>query len=235
MYVQGFVLAVPEGNKDAYREVAEKFWDIVKDYGCLSQIECWEADIKDGTTTDFRMAVKAEPGEKIVFAWTTWPNRATADASMNSLIDGIEMTEREMQRLLAKHGVKPIEAEGQKFDPHKHQAMFEVPDPTRPEGTVVQVVQAGFAIGEEAFILRGVFDEIAKKAFIYFIAFLRNAGANGAAYATCLRAEFLHRIYGVFQHAMDGAFPTSMGRADDAGRGTAFHDAGRHLHHLCRV
>ena len=53
-----------------------------------------------------------------------------------------------MQRLLAKHGVKPIEAEGQKFDPHKHQAMFEVPDPSRPEGTVVQVVQTGFAIGE---------------------------------------------------------------------------------------
>ncbi|KKB13618.1 hypothetical protein VE25_01075 [Devosia geojensis] len=74
--------------------------------------------------------------------------RANADDTTKSLIEGIEMTEREMQRLLAKHGVKPIEAEGQKFDPHKHQAMFEVPDPTRPEGTVVQVVQAGFAIGD---------------------------------------------------------------------------------------
>lgn len=74
--------------------------------------------------------------------------RDSTDASMKSLIEGIEMTEREMQRLLAKHGVKPIEAEGQKFDPHKHQAMFEVPDPSRPEGTVVQVVQTGFAIGE---------------------------------------------------------------------------------------
>lgn len=74
--------------------------------------------------------------------------RDSSDATMKSLIEGIEMTEREMQRLLAKHGVKPIEAEGQKFDPHKHQAMFEVPDPSRPEGTVVQVVQTGFAIGE---------------------------------------------------------------------------------------
>ena len=74
--------------------------------------------------------------------------RETADGAMKSLIEGIEMTEREMQRLLAKHGVKPIEAEGQKFDPHKHQAMFEVPDPSRPEGTVVQVVQTGFAIGD---------------------------------------------------------------------------------------
>jgi molecular chaperone GrpE len=67
---------------------------------------------------------------------------------MKSLIDGIDLTEREMQRLLGVHGVKPIEAEGQKFDPHRHQAMFEVPDPTRPEGTVVQVVQTGYAIGD---------------------------------------------------------------------------------------
>ncbi len=74
--------------------------------------------------------------------------RDGADGAMKSLLDGIDMTEREMQRLLAKHGVKPIEAEGQKFDPHKHQAMFEIPDDTKPEGTVVQVVQTGYAIGE---------------------------------------------------------------------------------------
>lgn len=88
--------------------------------------------------------------------------RETADGTMKSLIEGIEMTEREMQRLLAKHGVKPIEAEGQKFDPHKHQAMFEVPDPTRPEGTVVQVVQAGFAIGDR--VLRPAMVGVAKGA-----------------------------------------------------------------------
>jgi molecular chaperone GrpE len=86
--------------------------------------------------------------------------RETADASMTSLIDGIEMTEREMQRLLAKHGVTPIEAEGQKFDPHRHQAMFEVPDASKPEGTVVQVVQAGFAIGER--VLRPAMVGVAK-------------------------------------------------------------------------
>jgi molecular chaperone GrpE len=86
--------------------------------------------------------------------------RDTADAAMKSLIEGIEMTEREMQRLLAKHGVKPIEAEGQKFDPHKHQAMFEVPDPSRPEGTVVQVVQTGFAIGDR--VLRPAMVGVAK-------------------------------------------------------------------------
>jgi molecular chaperone GrpE len=86
--------------------------------------------------------------------------RAGADGAMQSLIEGIELTEREMQRLLAVHGVKPIEAEGQKFDPHKHQAMFEVPDPTRPEGTVVQVVQAGYAIGDR--VLRPAMVGVAK-------------------------------------------------------------------------
>jgi molecular chaperone GrpE len=86
--------------------------------------------------------------------------RETADGTLKSLIDGIEMTEREMQRLLAKHGVTPIEADGQKFDPHRHQAMFEVPDPSQPEGTVVQVVQAGFAIGDR--VLRPAMVGVAK-------------------------------------------------------------------------
>jgi len=86
--------------------------------------------------------------------------RDSGDATTKTLIEGIEMAEREMQRLLAKHGVKPIEAEGQKFDPHRHQAMFEVPDPSKPEGTVVQVVQAGFAIGDR--ILRPAVVGVAK-------------------------------------------------------------------------
>jgi molecular chaperone GrpE len=86
--------------------------------------------------------------------------RDSADETTKSLINGIELTEREMQRLLKKHGVTPIEAEGQKFDPHKHQAMFEVPDPSRPEGTVVQVVQAGFAIGDR--VLRPAMVGVAK-------------------------------------------------------------------------
>jgi molecular chaperone GrpE len=86
--------------------------------------------------------------------------RDTAEGPLKSLIEGIDLTEREMQRLLSVHGVKPIEAEGQKFDPHKHQAMFEVPDPTRPEGTVVQVVQTGYAIGDR--VLRPAMVGIAK-------------------------------------------------------------------------
>ena len=79
MYVSGFILAVPEGNKEAYRETSEKFWDIAKDFGALSQVEAWEADVRDGQTTDYRRATKCKEGEKIVFSWITWPDRATAD------------------------------------------------------------------------------------------------------------------------------------------------------------
>lgn len=89
-------------------------------------------------TDNLSRALQAVPAEA----------RESADGSLKSLIEGIEMTEREMQRLLQKNGVTPIEAQDAKFDPHRHQAMFEVPDPSVPEGTVVQVVQAGFAIGE---------------------------------------------------------------------------------------
>lgn len=86
--------------------------------------------------------------------------REQADDTLKALIEGVDMTEREMQRLLHKNGIKPIEAEGQKFDPHRHQAMFEVDNPEVPEGTVVQVMQAGFAIGER--VLRPALVGVAK-------------------------------------------------------------------------
>ena len=86
--------------------------------------------------------------------------RENADDATKALINGMELTEREMQRLLQKHGVTPIEAEGQKFDPHRHQAMFEVPDQSQPEGTVVQVVQQGYAIGDR--VLRPAMVGVAK-------------------------------------------------------------------------
>ncbi|MFN3833487.1 MAG: nucleotide exchange factor GrpE [Allorhizobium sp.] len=86
--------------------------------------------------------------------------RATADATVTALIEGVEMTERGMLSTLERHGVRKIEAEGQKFDPNFHQAMFEVPNPNVPNNTVVQVVQAGYAIGER--VLRPAMVGVAK-------------------------------------------------------------------------
>jgi molecular chaperone GrpE len=86
--------------------------------------------------------------------------RAAADATITALIEGVEMTERGMLSTLERHGVRKIEAEGQKFDPNFHQAMFEVPNPNVPNNTVVQVVQAGYAIGER--VLRPAMVGVAK-------------------------------------------------------------------------
>jgi molecular chaperone GrpE len=80
-------------------------------------------------------------------AAVTPEQRATADEMSSNLLTGIEVTERELMNVLERHGIRRIEAIGQKFDPHMHQAMFEVPTADHPAGTVVQVMQNGYAIG----------------------------------------------------------------------------------------
>jgi molecular chaperone GrpE len=86
--------------------------------------------------------------------------RDQADAGVKALLDGVELTERELLKVLEKHGVQKLDPKGQKFDPHRHQAMFEVPDPSVPTGTVVQVVAAGYTIGDR--VLRPAMVGVAK-------------------------------------------------------------------------
>ncbi len=74
--------------------------------------------------------------------------REAADSVLIGLLDGVEMTERELLKTLEKHGVTRVAPQGERFDPNFHQAMFEVPDESVPSGTVVQVVQPGYKIGE---------------------------------------------------------------------------------------
>src|ERR1700760_2695228 len=74
--------------------------------------------------------------------------RAAADPGMKALIEGVELTERSLLNTLEKNGVKKFDPSGGKFDPNFHQAMYEVPDASVPAGTVVQVMQSGFMIGE---------------------------------------------------------------------------------------
>jgi len=74
--------------------------------------------------------------------------RAAADEATQNLLAGVEVTERELINSFQRHGIRKIETIGQKFDPHMHQAIFEVPTKEHPPGTVVQEMQAGFAIGE---------------------------------------------------------------------------------------
>lgn len=86
--------------------------------------------------------------------------REKADAGTKALLDGVELTERELSKVLEKHGVKKFEPLGEKFDPNLHQAMFEIPDASRPAGTVAQVVQPGYIIGER--VLRPALVAVAK-------------------------------------------------------------------------
>lgn len=79
MYVCGLVIAVPEAKKDAYRDWAERSAAIFKRYGCVEIVESWEDFVPDGKNTDFRRAVAAKPGEKIVFVWQVWPDKESLE------------------------------------------------------------------------------------------------------------------------------------------------------------
>lgn len=74
--------------------------------------------------------------------------RAGADAKLISLIEGVELTERELMKTLEKNGVRKFTPQGEKFDPNLHQAMYEVPHSDVPAGHVAQVIQSGYMIGE---------------------------------------------------------------------------------------
>ena len=74
--------------------------------------------------------------------------REAAEDSLKAVFQGVEATERELQAILTRHGVTPIEAEGAKFDPNLHQAIAQVPGEGRPPGTVVNVIQNGYTIGD---------------------------------------------------------------------------------------
>ena len=91
-----------------------------------------------GVSDNLRRALDAIPAEV----------REAAEAGLVALIEGVEMTERSMLSAMERHGVKKLEPEGQKFDPNFHQAMFEIPNTDVPNNTVLQVVQAGYTIGE---------------------------------------------------------------------------------------
>lgn len=86
--------------------------------------------------------------------------RARADDSLKAVLDGVEATGRELKAVLGRHGIKEIEAQGAKFDPHLHQAIAEVPGEGAEPGSVVNVVQSGYIIGDR--LLRPAMVTVAK-------------------------------------------------------------------------
>ena len=85
-YADGYVLPVPNANKQAYQAMAEKAAPVFREYGATRVVEAWGDDIKDGKVTDFKRAVKAEPGENVVFSYVEWPNKKTRDEAWEKIM-----------------------------------------------------------------------------------------------------------------------------------------------------
>lgn len=78
-YVEGFVLAVPQQNREAYQHMASEAAEIFKGYGATRVVEAWGVEVPQGKLTDFHRAVQAEPGEVVVFSWIEYPSKQVRD------------------------------------------------------------------------------------------------------------------------------------------------------------
>jgi molecular chaperone GrpE len=74
------------------------------------------------------------------------PGQRAADPALDALASGIELTQRQLLGVFERHGVKPMAADGAAFDPHRHEAMFEIPNESVPHGTIVQVLEQGYTL-----------------------------------------------------------------------------------------
>lgn len=90
-YVDGFVVAVPTANKEAYVAFARRALPLFKEYGAIRLVEAWGDDVPHGKTTDFHMAVKAKEDETVLFAWVEWPSREIRDACHSKMQDDPRM------------------------------------------------------------------------------------------------------------------------------------------------
>lgn len=90
-YVDGFVVAVPAANKEAYRKHAADAAPIFKEFGVSRIVECWGDDVPDGKLTDFRRAVQAGEDEVVVFSWFEYPSKEVRDAAMQKMMSDPRM------------------------------------------------------------------------------------------------------------------------------------------------
>ncbi len=90
-YVEGFIVAVPETNKETYRAHAAEAAVLFKEFGAVRVVECWGDDVPDGKLTDFRRSVKAEKNEIVVFAWVEYPSKDVRDAAHEKMASDSRM------------------------------------------------------------------------------------------------------------------------------------------------
>ena len=116
-YYEGFIVPVPEANKDSYRQSAAAAAPLFREFGATRHVEAWDSDVPDGKVTDFRKAVNATDEEKIVFSWIEYPDKATRESAGKKM-----MADERMEKLGANMpfdaqrmiygGFKPIVEEG---------------------------------------------------------------------------------------------------------------------------
>jgi uncharacterized protein YbaA (DUF1428 family) len=92
-YFEGFVVPVPEANKDAYRKHASDAAPLFQEFGVKRMVEAWDSDVPEGKVTDFRMAVDAKPDEKVVFSWFEYPSKSERDAATEKFMSDPRMKE----------------------------------------------------------------------------------------------------------------------------------------------
>ena len=93
MYIDGFVIPVPTGKKQAYAAHVREAWTLFKEFGATRIVECWGDDVPRGKITDFYGSVKAEPGETVVFGWIEWPTKSARDEGTAKMMSDPRMKE----------------------------------------------------------------------------------------------------------------------------------------------
>ena len=90
-YLDGYLVPVPENNRQAYLEMAQKMAGIFREHGAIRVVEAWGDDVPDGKITDYKRAVKAKKGEQIVYSWIEWPDKAARVAGWKKAMEDPRM------------------------------------------------------------------------------------------------------------------------------------------------
>ncbi|MBX3499044.1 MAG: DUF1428 domain-containing protein [Alphaproteobacteria bacterium] len=90
-YIDGSLIPVPAGKKDAYRAMAAKMGAVFKEYGAVRVVDAWGDDVPDGKVTDFKGAVKATSDEQVVYSWIEWPSKQARDAAWKKVMEDPRM------------------------------------------------------------------------------------------------------------------------------------------------
>src|SRR3954464_7956663 len=92
-YIEGFIVAVPIANKEAYLDHARGFAPLIREFGATRMVESWSDDVPEGKVTDFRKSVQAKDDEAVVFSWFEYPDRAARDAANAKMMSDPRMKE----------------------------------------------------------------------------------------------------------------------------------------------